>query len=594
MPNNRLSEGTIMPFAVSLPLTFLSLLLFALIGCGEKTGVGTGVIKLEASRGCIDCHGARVSSVTGIPVADEWKKSSHNTANGAGCADCHEPEAGHPNSCNLCHGGAPSSGTAGSANDVSNNPDRDGKCGKCHSSAGGYRNSVYGNMTNDTRVNHFSTPLLAAYTSGAYKARYVTRNYEKSCRSCHNPHDTSSRIEKYRQWARSGKGDVTASPWASRTFRKLGTNLPATPATSFGSECVRCHTTTGFITYLKDKTIAPYGGPSETEGREILGCNACHDDGAGNAYSYKVRGVGQITAYYNLSTTQAGASPSQPNRYRIRIPQTFMDIKTSNVCLACHVGREIGKMIQVVAAQGADFSNLGFVSSHFLTGGASIFQVSGYEFSGRTYPSGQSTPDSFPYLHGSVGVNNQNGTGYSGPCVTCHLKPGRHTFLPVGRAEDPNPWLRQVTAISSPECVKCHDGSTANAVTVVSLNTAKSDFYAALTVLKTMLEAKGLYYRSGSIFNAATGSTRVTNWVMSPSSGPDIMGATFNYVLLNYDFGAYVHNVFYAKRLLYDSIDLIDDGTLNFSTCASIGMGNTAAFECLCANGITNSFIERP
>ncbi|MDD5107376.1 MAG: hypothetical protein PHC49_17390 [Desulfuromonadaceae bacterium] len=584
-------------FLHSLMAVLLALLAFSLVGCGEKTVTVTGVTKVEQSQGCIDCHQSVMSPVTGRYITEEWKLSRHNTSNKAGCADCHEPEAGHPSGCKLCHGGT----LVEASKHVTKNPDSAGKCAKCHTSVAGFGLNIYNNVTTNTRINHFSTPTLGSYTAASgsyYSARYVTINYAGSCRSCHNPHDTTSQIEKHHQWARSGKGDVTANPWANRSFRKMGTALPATPETTFGSDCVRCHTTSGFITYLKDKTIAPYGGASETEGREVLGCNACHDDDSGNAYSYKIRSVEPVTAYYNYSATQAGISPDQlPNRMRIRISQIYDDVKTSNVCLACHVGREIGQMIQAADDLNADFTKLGFISSHYLSGGATIFQKSGYEFSGRAYPWGQSLPGSLPYQHSSVGMDNLNGTGTGGPCVTCHLKPGRHTFLPIERSENSDIWLRQATSITSQECAKCHNGTDAGIITAESLNRSKSDFYAALSVLKAGLEAKNMYYRSGSIFFAATGNTRVTNWtggLTAPASGPDVMGAAFNYVLLNYDFGAYAHNVFYAKRLLYDSIDLIDDGMLNFSTCATIGMDNSAAFGYLCSDNITGNISERP
>ena len=192
-----------MQFSVRSSLTIaLSLLLLSLLGCGEKTVVGTNTSKLESSQNCIDCHEATVSSVTGKSVTDEWKLSAHNLNNKAGCADCHFESLNHSlwhPDCTRCHGGTPMSGTKGLPPYAIKNPDSYGSCAKCHSSGGGFRKSVYNNITTNTLTNHFSTPTLAAYTSGKYNARYVTKNYEKSCRSCHNPHDTTSQIDKLRQ-----------------------------------------------------------------------------------------------------------------------------------------------------------------------------------------------------------------------------------------------------------------------------------------------------------------------------------------------------------------------------------------------------------
>jgi hypothetical protein len=50
----------------------------------------------------------------------------------------------------------------------------------------------------------------------------------------------------------------------------------------------------------------------------------------------------------------------------------------------------------------------------------------------------------------------------------------------------------------------------------------------------------------------------------------DAMGAAFNFNLLEHDPGAFTHNRFYVKRLVFDSIDLLDNGLLDGSTGAAI------------------------
>ena len=42
--------------------------------------------------------------------------------------------------------------------------------------------------------------------------------------------------------------------------------------------------------------------------------------------------------------------------------------------------------------------------------------------------------------------------------------------------------------------------------------------------------------------------------------GRDTMGAAFNYVLLVSEPGVYAHNPAYAKQLVLDSIDYLDNG----------------------------------
>lgn len=583
----------------------------ALSGCGENAEIASSPTRLEASEACIECHQSVRSPVTGNLIVEEWKLSSHNLNNWAGCVDCHEPDAGHPSSCNLCHGGTPS---VASASDVVHNPDESGKCAKCHTAKAGFGFSTLNGITINTLVYHFSTPTFGSYTTGLYglqhkfSARYVTKNYEKNCRSCHNPHDTTSQMDILRQWSRSGKGDVNAKPWSWYIFRYAdrGTATPgATPANSFGSDCVRCHTATGHINYLTNMSITPFGGTSKTEGNEVLACNVCHVD-----YSYARRKVPQVTAFYNKSTV---------SKIRIRIAVTYPDVGESNLCLNCHVGRENGQVIKelanpvlttnkVIAPTGAyDFSNAGLENSHYMTAGATIYKKSGFEFYSSNYYDNSSA-----YAHGQIGVSNFRGTGTSGPCVTCHMKPKNHTFSPVTKDQNGN-----TTGLASPVCnnASCHNG-VMNAAVVEG---QKEQFNAAMDALNAMLiEKLNVYFFNESpymftnaqpynYFPVVDGSGcynfPVKNWQNSgtstftskyiaatpgtmtaspspavcsyaskvnnpgtPGTGPNNMGAAYNYNLLWHEFGAFAHNRLYVKRLIYDSISWLYDNNIRTTT----------------------------
>jgi hypothetical protein len=50
------------------------------------------------------------------------------------------------------------------------------------------------------------------------------------------------------------------------------------------------------------------------------------------------------------------------------------------------------------------------------------------------------------------------------------------------------------------------------------------------------------------------------------TTGKSNMGAAFNFNLLEHDPGAYAHNQTYAKRLIYDAIDWLDNNALDYST----------------------------
>jgi hypothetical protein len=76
-----------------------------------------------------------------------------------------------------------------------------------------------------------------------------------------------------------------------------------------------------------------------------------------------------------------------------------------------------------------------------------------------------------------------------------------------------------------------------------------------------------------------------TNWLTPPdtdatgnTTGKNNMGAAFNFNLFEHDPGAYAHNRYFVKRLIYDSIDWLDDNQLNFS------VGTT--LNCICTPGL--------
>lgn len=568
-------------------ILFLSLAgLFLLGGCGGGGG-GDGSATHE-SLVCIGCHEGTnwKTPGSGQPIVEEWKRSTHNTSDGASCQDCHGSGYMHPNSCNKCH----SVGIV--AENPILNPDAEGMCARCHGRINprpgvfdGFNLLTYSSVSRKYDLNPTTAFTHFSSSNGSTRiANYVAYNYKNNCRKCHNPHDTSSGREQRKQWAESGHG-TTGGANAGSDFKTRGTALPNN--INYGNACVRCHTSTGPIRFINSgfSDVTPLPFPAADKSREVTACDVCHDDGSGYAYGYKLRTVSQVTPFYNFSSKLVVLAPPVPQLSHVTISKTFPDISSSNICLLCHTGREIGE--NIIKANDGDhnvnFANTGFISSHYLTAGASLFQISGYEYPGVDY----ATQATYPNLHRSIGVANNNGTGTSGPCVTCHLKPARHTFLPVTLINNAVLWQRQVASIESQECGKCHGNNPSGApglpaLSVSTINDNKNGFFAALEVLKALLGTNGMYYASGQIKTAASGGSNVTNWVkFGAGSGPNTMGAAFNYVLLSFDYGAYAHNPTYAKRLLYDSIDYVHDGVVNNDTCTHL-VGNTLAYDYMC------------
>lgn len=601
-----------MLFSVRLPLVImLSLFLCSLLGCGENAVVASGSTKSEQSQACIDCHQSVVNIVTGKLIVDEWKLSHHNTSNAAGCADCHEPEQGHPTGCNLCHGGTPS----GSSTHVSKNPDEDKKCAKCHGSANGL-------FPKGSRRAHYGAPDASVRYAGfaGYTASYVSTNYIGKCRKCHNPHDPTSNIEYNRAWAKSGHGEVGVRPRTYRDFKLSGTSEAAN--LTFGTVCVRCHTTTGFINFVSSNfsNVNPFGSSADKT-KEVTGCDACHSD-----YSFKMREVPRVTIYYNFSgTTQVSAGNPGGHAKIQNNGVTFPAFGSSNRCIPCHAGRGVGSEIKLLSDMGVDFSKINSPGAHDFTGAALLTAKSGYEFAGKEYVTGVGADTG----HDSVGLASGKG-----PCITCHMnkavKSDSHTFKPVihdtekfSQITSSRTWATlysvsfsslaalKINTLSSQSCNTsgCHA-----VLDAAKLSSDKEGFISALAALNKWARlVRNVPANPQLAFNATTNKARVaTKWdYLGAGTGPDLMGAAFNLSTMNNEPGAYTHNPLYAKRLIFDSIYFLCTkatdpvlginqypavqqfnvaDAINFLTTATVASART--LETVNVNGVNVSNVE--
>ncbi len=284
-----------------------------------------------ASQVCAGCHSKNIAAVyldsTGMPlpgsptIAQEYARSVHNTEVFATCAQCHNPAAGHPNPTTA---------------DV--NPDASGTCLNCHSSLGLPHLQANPATFDDHAPAQFVDLALTAYDTGA----------KGGCRSCHNPHDTTSRISLFKDYANSsGHGDIHGEGWIH--YRWKGTNRAA---------CQRCHTTSGFISQITGKGgVVTFDAADNT--KQTLYCNGCHEN-----YSYKMRSTSAVTAVYQSGTSSAPIfgtfnDASDPNPVIDPVTgsqtaqNTFPNIGKSNLCMNCHTARTIGDNIKKTAANAA-------------------------------------------------------------------------------------------------------------------------------------------------------------------------------------------------------------------------------------------------
>jgi hypothetical protein len=136
-----------------------------------------------------------------------------------------------------------------------------------------------------------------------------------------------------------------------------------------------------------------------------------------------------------------------------------------------------------------------------------------------------------------------------------------------------------------------------------ALQVAEEDALAGLAILDNALKARGYFFGETHPYffmtadNTASANA-VKNWTKryDGSAGDNTigklnMGAAFNYNLFAHDPGFFAHNNLYAKRLIYDSIDWLDDNTQNNSvqtyitTTFPVGQTRTDALAYFGASG---------
>ncbi len=340
--------------------------------------------------------------------------------------------------------------------------------------------------------------------------------------------------------------------------------------TSTRGDCQECHTATGAMNYLNDPDNYDYtnndfshldswdatGGSPQNE---MLYCWACHTD----VEDGSLRNPGATTRPY----TVGGVNVTMP------------DLASSNICINCHGARgnvEGYAFTADPAVDGdvndpaTDMSALqpGFgpgtknvTNAHYLVASATLYAADskiGYEYLGQSYAP-------VPYFeHGMIGLDTENPETSAGPCVACHMETGdSHTFEVVEKDD-----MGVIIALNSTSCVECHTGghgaglvvedtTTENglqtaAAAAAFLEEEAEGYHEALEMLREALDIKNLEFSSNYPYFSGD------SWIDEGT-----FGAAHNYNYLHHEPGAYAHNRYYAKRLIFDSLDWLDNGTLD-------------------------------
>jgi uncharacterized protein YoxC len=258
------------------------------------------------------------------------------------------------------------------------------------------------------------------------------------------------------------------------------------------------------------------------------------------------------------------------------------NFSSSNVCMPSHTHRTSsnGLLKKQYAAQGTTGTFL-FYSSNPV--GQHDYQIAGVvaNTDGYSFTSAQGYQDRM--RHTRIGVNNYNGTGTSGPCVGCHMTTDGKTHNLKAVTKDAEGVNSNITGITSSICAKCHPSN----FTYQDVDAKKKEFNAAVRALAATMVKSDL-----ATWNAA--GTGITIRVMKDTSriaaqagkagysAEKNAGVVYNYQLFSgntADPGGYVHNPALARRLVFDSIDYLDDGIMNNSsaqTMQALGASSTA------------------
>ncbi|MDZ4183489.1 MAG: hypothetical protein U1D97_00750 [Desulfuromonadales bacterium] len=427
---------------------------------------------------------------------------------------------------------------------------------------------------------------------------YTEVDYTISCLSCHPPTpgqpngDTSLNAVILKDYATTGHADVTAIPW---TVPEIGGN------------CQRCHTTFGFLYHLENYNPAlPFTGitlsspdlnPQWTgtilstplnqreeyrKAMQVLICSACHPEN------------GLLTGALRASSIPDGYVANWTQN-SITALVSFPDAGASNLCIRCHSARR----------GGANITQLATTTPHYLPAAATVYSgtadlinitantttivgtgtVEAPEFPAPAVPPFVNAKFTgvayeFPgqsYVTPVPSHKNVGSPGGKGPCVGCHMSGAAgHTLKSV--IEDST---GEIAAISSNACIGCH-----GPILPIWLNDKKAAFQAAAIELDGELQSKGFFLNpaDGNFYRDSAFSQLLglgaTNAERTASAKKyyddqadafgldytDLRGAAYNLWLLQSKSGdpaAYVHNSNYTKKVLFDTLDYLDNGTFD-------------------------------
>jgi hypothetical protein len=452
--------------------------------------------------------------------------------------------------------------------------------------AGGFTNVSTAGFFHDTAwfrmipSTHYDQPASGTTATGTLIEGYALRTVAQTktpCYDCHG-HEFKANTRSFfdhpergttiqTEWAQSGhagkilKQKVAASQANGGTTRskaqvdavmKAGVTEASGAAwshydwdatmnangTANRGDCQMCHTSTGYSNYVADPanykpvnndfshlsgwrkgtaTVGTAGTATTSSGQnEMLYCWGCHS----NAGAGKLRITGSATLSFPIDGESV----------------VINNVGNSAVCVVCHGGRG-----SVGALTADDVRSSRFQGHHAPVAGVMFAAQThiAFEYAGQNYINPA-------FQHDKINASTD------GPCASCHMASKNHTFDSISSSGGT---VQKIFAQSL--CNTCH-GALATTV----LDNDKAGYAQASTLLNNFVNNIAGFT---NYLNLAINSTNYNT--KNPDGSfvvPDEAYGAFQNGKLNGDEPcAYVHNPTYTRRIVFDSIDWIDNGAIN-------------------------------
>lgn len=480
------------------------------------------------------------------------------------CSDCHAPYP-HADSWVAATGAA---SVHGPLVDVEGST----QCEGCHGTNN--TGSIFSSYCSDCHNQHLSTPTTCkgcheagkGLPAGSYRPSETEKNHltTQDCASCHDYATGDFKILK------GETIDFTQSRHGVSAVGVIG----AFAAESNSTSCMRCHTATGFKSYLHNGTqdAAVLGN----DVADPLTCAACHNADTSTYSSGVTIDTNGFVPGDNPAIYKILGIDGEGTGKHIELTTNGME----GLCVKCHAPRSSDGAIKVnawvyglvadtVYTSASKYYYAQYPANNTATpaGTKSSQQSRGASVTFHYYPVmavfyGNDAKEGFQYEGKSYVGKNDLMPGY-GTCITCH-----------------NP---HTTEVQPAKCSPCHVGvtaSTAGATATAEFhnirvttsdydgdtNTTESTYTEVEGVKAKLLEAivsyalnvpagsTGIQLVSGSWKKASDASANFILWT------PRLVKAAYNYHLSYRSPGAYVHNSKYMVELLYDSIEDLNAG----------------------------------